>query len=85
MSVQQPIVDQFEQDWRSYTIVAVTERVVHSAGDLVTRHFLRAYDALHLASALMLQRELRQPVTFLAFDTALVSAAKREKLRIIKT
>jgi hypothetical protein len=53
--------------WLDVERVDVTAGITHTAGDLAERHALRAYDAVHLASALLLADE----------DLALVSADRR--------
>ena len=76
------LVDAFVEDWPRYISVEVTEQLVKDAGDLAAHRALRGYDALHLASALSLCRQVTASVTFLAFDRALSLAAKREALRL---
>lgn len=50
---------------------------------LLLRHRLRAGDAIQLASGLFLQRELRQPLTFVAFDDQLADAARDEGMTVV--
>ena len=61
-------------------IVPLTARVLTQARDLLERHWLRAYDALHLASALSanaLMRAANLPaLTLLAADERLLVAAQ---------
>jgi hypothetical protein len=44
---------------------------------------LRAYDAVHLATADLLQANVRAPVAFACFDNALNEAALRLDLKLI--
>jgi hypothetical protein len=53
------------------------------ARTLLLRHPLRAGDAVQLASCLYLQRQLAQPVPFVAFDNRLAQAARAEGLTVI--
>lgn len=65
----------FEADWETMTRVAVNEALVREAGQLAEQHGLRAYDAVHLASA----RTLRPlGLRFMTFDAALLRAAEAE-------
>lgn len=65
----------FEADWGTFTRIAVNEALVRDAGSLAEKHGLRAYDAVHLASA----RTLRPlGVRFMTFDAALLRAAEVE-------
>ncbi|MEK6814759.1 MAG: type II toxin-antitoxin system VapC family toxin [Nitrospirota bacterium] len=76
-------VSQFERDWRSYVRMDLSDDVLGLARDLVQRHPLRGYDAVHLASALRLKREIEEDVTFVAADDRLLRAARAERLDIL--
>ena len=69
--------------------IAVEERIIHRAAALVSRHPLRAYDAVQLASALVLAEALRpygRPApTFVSADARLCEAARREGLEVINS
>lgn len=65
----------FRADWRSYVVVGVTQPVVELAADLTADYELRGFDAIHLASALLLQQRVGRPVRFLAWDRRLAGAA----------
>ena len=77
------IVQDFDRDWDSYFLVDVSDALVKTAGQLAEKHALRGYDAIHLASAVTLQRQGDRPVTFTCFDPRLSLAARREGLKII--
>ncbi len=68
------------EEWPRYLVLNLTERMVHLAGDLAEKHALRGFDAIHLASALMLRSELSSPVVFSCFDNHLLKAAVMEGL-----
>ena len=74
--------DSFEAQWNNYTVTDVTEAVVRFAGDLAETHVLKGLDAIHLASAVTLQRELVDDVTFSAADGRLMSSASAEGLLV---
>jgi len=67
-----------------YQVAELDRALAEAAGELVTRHPLRAYDAVQLASALRVQSELvrtRAPaLTFLSADDRLVAIAQAEGL-----
>lgn len=65
----------FEARWVSLHRIELSESLLRLAGELVEEHPLRGFDAIHLASALTLQRELGEPVSFSAFDSRLTTAA----------
>jgi predicted nucleic acid-binding protein len=67
---------------RVYRLTPITNLLLDRAHVLLERHFLRSYDALHLASALMANEALRASglaaLTFLAADDRLLTAAHAE-------
>ncbi|MCD6552881.1 MAG: type II toxin-antitoxin system VapC family toxin [Anaerolineae bacterium] len=67
-----------------YTLLDVSQYVVDEAVELTRRHRLRGYDAVHLASALRLNRALinhrLSPLTLVAADDDLLEAAQAEGL-----
>lgn len=71
----------------AYRLVSVTEPVLLQARLLLERHSLRAYDALHLASALEVNLRLTgaglPSLTFLAADNRLLGAATAEGLPVV--
>lgn len=60
----------------------VASRVTSRARDLVCRHPLRAADAIHLASCLLLKETTNGPVELVAFDRKLREAAQIEGLAV---
>jgi predicted nucleic acid-binding protein len=77
------IVQDFDRDWENYFIVDVSEALTKLGAALAEKHALRGYDAVHLASAVIVQREGGQPVNFSCFDATLSRAARREGLNIV--
>lgn len=75
----------FDDDCQlEYQLIEATDETIHTARDLVMRYPLRAYDAVHLASALSAARSFRQaelpaPI-FLSADDRLIQAAHAEGL-----
>ena len=78
-------LDQFEEGWTAVSVVGVPEPLFRHAGDLAEQHGLRGLDALHLASALAVQRDGGEPVTFSAWDDRLLAAAAAEGLAAAPT
>ncbi len=70
----------FEEVWGAFLAVEVTDPLIRLAAALSERHALRGFDSIHLASALVLQRESGQPTAFLASDVSLMGAARDEGL-----
>jgi predicted nucleic acid-binding protein len=68
------------QDLTAMLIVELTAEVVTRAQGLLQRHFLRAGDAVQLASCLRLREELEEDLSMVAFDERLVAAARKERV-----
>lgn len=47
------VVRHLDEEWGQYSLVEVTDAVVHRAGALAERHKLRGYDAVQIAAALI--------------------------------
>jgi len=75
------VVEDFERDWVNYFIMEISEEVARLSGSLTEGHPLKGFDALHLASALILQDQIRSSVYFLCFDKRLKRAAQAEGLQ----
>lgn len=76
------VVDDFRGEWGAYLVIDVSEAVIALAGDLAERHDLRGFDAIHLASALVLRDKMQSSVAFSCADERLQAAAEAEGLSI---
>jgi len=69
-----------------YELVTAVGVVVDQANHLLERHPLRAYDAVHLATAVVTNQQLLannlMPLTFISADDRLNSAASAEGLAV---
>lgn len=76
----------FLEDVRNgeYLIVPLSDQAVELGVDLTRRHPLRGYDAVHLATAIILNTALvsagMPPIIFVSADKALCEAARGEGL-----
>lgn len=75
-------VEALDEDWEAFEKTEVPERLAHEAGDLAGEHALRGFDAIHLASALLVsdaysEQRNEQTVLFLGFDSNLSKAARK--------
>jgi len=73
----------FESDWHAYVRVELQDDILFLARDLIQRHPLKGFDAVHLASALRLKVALGEELRFAAADKNLLRAAQSEKLETI--
>lgn len=74
---------QFEREWKAYIRVDLWDEILLLARDLIQRHPLRGFDAIHLASALSLRGVLGEDITFAAADERLLRAAAAEGLEAL--
>ena len=70
-------------DWVHYQRVPVTDELIHKAGEMAESLHLRAYDAVHLASALTIAAGLETQVMFACWDVGLDDAARRAGLQLL--
>ena len=73
----------FQEDWKLLNIVELEDDLLPVICGLTQKHPFRSADAIHLASALWLERVLREQVTFVAADSRLLEAARDEKLKTV--
>ena len=78
------VVGDFETDWPRYVRTEITEELLRHGAKLAEVHRLRAYDAVHLASAMLLRDRLGDEVTFASWDDSLDRAAAREDFRLLR-
>lgn len=74
---------QFDADWQAYIRVELHDDILFLARDLIRRHPLKGFDAVHLASAISLKNALGEDITFAAADERLLRAAEAEDLNIL--
>jgi hypothetical protein len=72
-----------DHDFSALIVVEFTPTIAAEARALMLRHPLRASDAVQLASCLYLQRELGDPMPFVAFDDRLTGAARDVGLQVM--
>lgn len=72
------IIRGLDADWAHYLVVEVADVLIRDAVRLVEAHRLRAYDAIHLASAAAIRHRLAEPITFASWDASLEKVARRE-------
>jgi len=74
---------QFRTEWESLQRLPISENTVIRGDALAFEHNLRAYDAVHLACALIWQETLGMPVTLASFDRPLIDAAKNARFIVL--
>ena len=79
-SVIRKIADSFQQDWESFIRVEVNDTLNGYIDRVVEKYALRGFDAIHLASAIVIHERLPEDFVFACFDDSLASAAQSEGL-----
>jgi uncharacterized protein len=72
------IADSFRRDWNSFIRVEVSDELNEYIDRIIVKHPLRGFDAIHLASVMIMHERLGSEFVFACFDTRLVNAAKTE-------
>ena len=75
------IVDSFHRDWESFIRVEVNDELNGYIDQVVEGYPLRGFDAIHLASAMVVQERLPDRFVFACFDDRLAQAAHAEGLK----
>jgi predicted nucleic acid-binding protein len=81
-AVSQEIRNQFEAVWPDLVVIEVSRAITVRAAACARAHRLRAYDAVHLASAQEVH-ETAPDVVFACFDARLNDAAKAQGMRVL--
>lgn len=74
-------VDIFQKDWESFVRITATNDLNAKIDRLVALHPLRGFDAIHLASALIVNKRVPENFLFACFDKRLLKAAITEGLK----
>ena len=72
----------FLSHWPAYIRMPVSAGIVERAASIAWQHGLRAYDSLHLASALAWKDITGDQVVFACYDRDLLKAARQEGLQV---
>lgn len=76
-SSKKSLLKQFKSDWDQMLKINVDHSMIPELDKIHSNHLLRGFDAVHLASALLLFRELKEEFLFLSADDQLCNAAKK--------
>ena len=76
------IIKSFNADWDSFIKVNVNDDLNSIIARLTRDHPLRGFDAIHLASAMIMSENIHDNYLFACFDKKLLGAAKKEGLKI---
>ncbi|RJP55159.1 MAG: PIN domain-containing protein [Deltaproteobacteria bacterium] len=74
------VLTSFQKDWKSFIHVDVNKDLNETIDKLTIAYPLRGFDAIHLASALILYEKIQENFIFVCYDKRLLKAAKEEGL-----
>ena len=77
------VVSLFQEDWSSFIIVEVDNRLNETIYKVIANHGLRGFDAIHLASALTVGSAVVDNFLFACYDEKLRRAAQAEGLETL--
>ena len=77
------VVRQFQEDWSSFIIVEVDNRLNETIYKVIANHGLRGFDAIHLASALTIGSAGVDNFFFACYNKRLWHAAQAEGLETL--
>jgi predicted nucleic acid-binding protein len=77
------ILHQFRRDWNSFIRVEVTDDLNDWIDNIISRCPLRGFDAIHLASALIVHDKLPEEFLFTCYDNKLLQAAQTVGLKTL--
>lgn len=72
----------FQQDWVTFIRVEVNDELKAYIDRVIERHPLRGFDAIHLASAIVIHESISDDFLFACFDKRLARAAQSEGLEV---
>ncbi|HET7006120.1 MAG TPA: type II toxin-antitoxin system VapC family toxin [Candidatus Binatia bacterium] len=77
------IIARVKTDRSSWQLVESVPQVLAKAEEAVVKHQVRTLDAIHLASALIIQQSVHTPLQFISADERQLAAARSCKLQTI--
>jgi hypothetical protein len=78
----QRVSREFDDDRPNYLRIPISDELLGAAAELSRTHLLRAYDAVHLATALALRERVPDQVLVSTWDVDLAAAARAEGLSL---
>ncbi len=81
-AVARKVIEAFRLDWKSFIRIEVNEELDTYLDRALERYPLRGFDAIHLASAVLVREGLKEDILFVCFDQVLARAARKEGFEI---
>jgi uncharacterized protein len=77
------MLDVLRKDWSRFIRIEVNDGLNGIIEEVIERHPLRGFDAVHLSSALLIHQRLPNEMVFACFDLRMAEAARQEGLSVI--
>jgi predicted nucleic acid-binding protein len=77
------LCQRFDSEWEAYVVVELSDEVLKASRRLIDNYPLKGFDAIHLASALLIKNIVKEEVTFTCSDRNLLDAAEKENLNTV--
>ena len=77
------ILGSFRRDWRSFIRVEVSDDLNETIDKIIDDYPLRGFDAIHLASALIINETVSEDFLFVCYDKELILAAQKAGLQTL--
>jgi predicted nucleic acid-binding protein len=75
------IADALRKDWNGFIRIHVNEELNEYIDRAIEGHPLRGFDAVHLASAMVMNEQFSDNMLFICFDQTLIQAAIKEGIK----
>ena len=75
------ILDNLRADWLSFIRIQVTDELNDYIDKALKTHPLRGFEAIHLASAMIMQEKFKENLLFICFNQKLTQAAQAEGIQ----
>ena len=75
------ISNNLRSDWQTFIRIQVTDELNTYIDRALAAHTLRGFDAIHLASAMILHEKFGESLLFICFDRRLTQAAQSEGIK----
>ena len=79
--LMEQIVSDLRADWHSFIRIQVNDELNEYIDKAIEAHPLRGFDAIHLASAMIMHEKFQADLLFTCFDKRLTKAAQAEGIR----
>lgn len=79
--LMEQIVSDLRADWHSFIRIQVNDELNEYIDKAIEAHPLRGFDAIHLASAMIMHEKFQADLLFTCFDKKLTQAAQTEGIQ----